>query len=170
MRRNYVIVGVLLVCIACVLGSARRCSEELLKANRKVDPKLVALHTFNNLASFKVNDANPRSFSFVTNSVSNEAYLRFRIEDFNPSDYDLTMSIRANASVLKGACVRSAQNVISSNRGDIKGDVATYVVDMSDSDTFMWSDKACYVGICIPKFLLKSGDTVELLDFKFSLR
>ena len=168
--RTIFLVGGLLVCLACVFGALYRCTQELSRKQSASNEKIAAVRTFNDVSLFKVDPKNPRRFIFVNDSKAGEAYLRFRIPDFTPSDYKLSLCIRANPSVLNGCVVRTAKSVLSDNRGVVKGDIATYVIDMNDADTFMWSDKACYVGVSLPKFLLKLGDVVELVDFKFQLR
>ena len=168
--RNVCLAGVLLACLVCTSGALYRCSQNLSRKQSASNEKIAAVRTFNDISLFKMAPKDPRRFVFTNDSKASEAYLRFRIPEFNPSDYKLTLCIRASPSVLNGCVVRTAKSVLSDNRGIIKGDIATYTIDMNDADTFMWSDKACYVGVTMPKFLLKAGDVVELVDFKFQLR
>ena len=130
--------------------------------------ELRSVTTFNDCSMFAQEQGNPRRFVFCRDTGRAEAYLRFRIPKFDPSDYALRFSVRARPALLKDALLRTARSRVRC--GKVGDGVITFSVDMKDSAAFMWSDGACYVGVTLPVAMLKDGDVVELLDFKFSLR
>lgn len=126
------------------------------------------IRTFNDCSMFVQNQNNHRLFTFSRDKNKAEAYLRFRVPKFNPSDYMLRFSIRARPELLKDSFLRTAKKRIKF--GKVKDDIMTFVIDMKDDQSFMWNDGACYVGVGLPLAMLRPGDVVELVDFKFSLR
>lgn len=171
MKTNIVIIGVVLICLAGAFGALSRCSTHLA-ARQDFEAKIASLKSFNNISNFVPDPKNPRRFRFVPQQGRGYAYLRFRIPQADPSGWQLKMRIRARPFVLKHLVVRSAREIMRKAGGEIDGDVATFTINMSPTDTFLWNDGSCYVGLCPDKgaWLLTPGDVVELLDFKFSLR
>ena len=155
-----------------MLGAVRMFSHALAVHQGKLSylPKNVQeIATFNDCLMFKRDKDNPKRFVFRDNMAGNvEAYLRFAIPDFDPSAYRLVLRLRSRPDLLRQSKIRSARDTLEG--GDVMGDIATYQISMRDASSFVWSDKKCYVGVMFPKPSLKSGDVVELLDFKFSLR
>ena len=165
--------GVFCLIVLAAIAAVRLFSHSLALYKGEISelPESVrAVTTFNNCKMFMPDKGDPRRFRFSRDAKKSdgEAYLRFRIPKFDPSDYAVKFRIRARPELLGMAVLRTAISRIKC--GEIKGDVMTFSVNMNESKTFVWSDGACYVGVGLPLVLLKDGDTVELLDFKFSLR
>lgn len=171
MKTNIILIAIVSICLAGAFGALTRCSTNL-SAWRNFSEKIAPLNTFNDISNFVADPANPRRFQFKPQPGRDATYLRFRIPGADPAGWQLTMRIKARPFVLKHLVVRSAREIMMKAGGVIEGDVATFTVNMSPSDTFMWRDGSCYVGLSPDKgtWLLKPDDVVELLDFKFSLR
>ena len=131
-------------------------------------PQMPKLAGFNNLSMFKLCDGSDRVYEVVDEINRPEGSLRFAFVDIDPSLLSLRIVVKARGELLRSAKIRSARS--SWGGGVINGDVATFDISMRDVDTFMWNDGKCYVGISFPRSVLKAGDTVELVDAKFSLR
>ena len=171
MKTNILLTGIVLTCLAGAVGALSRCSTHLL-ARRDFEAKIASLSSFNDISNFVPDAKNPRCFRFVPQQGRDSAYLRFRIPKANPNGWQLKMRVKARPFVLKHLVVRSAREVMMKLGGVIDGDVATFTINMDPVDTYLWNDGSCYVGLCPDKgsWLLKPGDVVELVDFKFSLR
>lgn len=128
---------------------------------------ITSIKTFNDISYFNMDAANPRHFVYVSNSSPHDVYLRFAIPGIDPSHYILRLKIKARPELLKSAKIRSARD--ARQGGVVEGDVATFAISMKDSAPFLWTDGKCYVGLSFPKEIIRSGDTIELVDFKFEL-
>lgn len=155
----------LLLVLLAAMCSLRFCLRVYREEIPEIDERIRAITTFNDASAFLRDADSERVFRYVGVEKLTEPYLRFRIKDFIPSGYCLTMKIRAKPTVLKSCFMRSAMG--RAEGCDIKGDTATFAVDMLDHAQFMWNNRDCYVGIGFSASSLKPGDKVELLDFKF---
>lgn len=131
-------------------------------------PQMPELSEFNNLAMFRLRGGADRIYEFVDGEKRAEGYLRFALADFNPSAFNLRIVVRSRPELLKSAMVRSAKSTWGG--GVVDGDMAIFDISMKDTDSFLWSDGKCYVGISFPRYALRLGDTVELVSAKFSLK
>ena len=133
------------------------------------NPVLSAMPTFNDCSSFVPVAEGGRRFRFNSNDNSPEAHLRFRIPDFDPTEYVLKLKLKASPRVLETCTMRSAKG--SGAKCRVKGDEGDLAIDMDPVDQFLWgADHCCYVGVGFQKPALKDGDEVELVDFKFELK
>lgn len=168
MQRALVVALIFTVVVGAVVA-LRRQATALSRQAAPPDPKVAALTTFNNRSSFVPVAERGRRFRFNAGDKSPEAYLRFRIPDFDPTGYVLKLKLKASPRVLGTCTMRSAKG--SGAKCRVKGDEGDLAIDMDPVDQFLWgADHCCYVGVGFQKPALKDGDEVELVDFKFELK
>ncbi len=128
---------------------------------------ITSLDTFNDCVGFARDKTNCRLFRFV--GGGKEAYLRFKLQDIDPAMYRLELKLRGKPSLLASAWCKSAKGLPKIEK-EIAGDVCELRIGMNDVSKFRYTNGKTYVGVGFRISDLRLGDTVELLDFKFSLR
>lgn len=166
MKSFFILLSIILLVFACAAFRVNlRARDGEIPA---LPEQLRTLQTFNTASAFVPDSDNPRRFTYDVSTTAGWAGLRFCVPFAETFDYGLVFRIRGRQELLE-----KAYWSYSNGGGDppvsVEDGVAVFRMERMPTQKFVWKGTSFNAGVGFPMDALREGDTIELLDFHFSI-